>query len=302
MVRRRSTRQIPPPTKTSLPRIHRRRINPLHLHRTFPQIPRRTKPTRRRSTRTQPTSQTRQTTMTKHHYSLHETQLHSQPISQHPPNHYFGHFIPALQNNLHAGASELGTAITLFSLAVAIRAKNLLEVGRFKGLSTLALASAAKLLSELTWTEQPHSKQRPHVNYLHHEAKGAHLTSIDKHHLQQSLDTLQQHNCAQFCSLIESTYQNWNPPAHRKFQLAFIDGEHTTKAVLHDVHKTLPLLDSPAYLVLHDVYGWYQNSKSHSPIAKAIQILEPNIGSPLIIDTGYQSLAIYQLNSPEQLS
>ncbi|WNC45336.1 hypothetical protein RHI63_01070 [Thermosynechococcus sp. GLH187] len=55
-----------------------------------------------------------------------------------------------MRKALVAGGSELGLGMTLFSLAVSIRATRIIEIGRFKGFSTLCLASALRFI-DIGW-------------------------------------------------------------------------------------------------------------------------------------------------------
>ena len=64
------------------------------------------------------------------------------PRNAEPMDPYFGQFLGLLRRALVNGGSEFGLGLTLFSLAASIRAATIVEIGRFKGFSTLALASA----------------------------------------------------------------------------------------------------------------------------------------------------------------
>ena len=64
-----------------------------------------------------------------------------------PKNHekiddYFGTFFEYMRRSLASGGSELGLGMTLFSLIVSTRSTRIIEIGRFKGFSTLCIASA----------------------------------------------------------------------------------------------------------------------------------------------------------------
>ncbi len=71
---------------------------------------------------------------------------------------YFGDFFGLMRRALVAGGSELGLGMTLFSLAVSIRASRIIEIGRFKGFSTLCLASALRFI-DVGWQEPQQHKQ-----------------------------------------------------------------------------------------------------------------------------------------------
>jgi hypothetical protein len=112
---------------------------------------------------------------------LHETSFQTEPLprNQEALDGYFGTFFELMRQTLAAGGSELGLAMSLFSLAVSIRATNILEIGRFKGFSTLALASALKFI-DTGWDEPAQHKARPDVDYAKLEApRQRRLVSID---------------------------------------------------------------------------------------------------------------------------
>src|SRR6516162_7788979 len=81
-----------------------------------------------------------------------------------PMDPYFGHFLGLLRRSLSADGSEFGLGLTLFSLATSTRASQIIEIGRFKGFSTLALASALRL-QDVGWTEPSQHLQRPDIDY-----------------------------------------------------------------------------------------------------------------------------------------
>ena len=60
----------------------------------------------------------------------------------------YGTFFETLRTAVTPGGSELELGVTLFALAVSIRAARCVEIGRYKGFSALALAGAMRLLDE----------------------------------------------------------------------------------------------------------------------------------------------------------
>src|SRR6185369_1255545 len=92
---------------------------------------------------------------------------------------YFGKFFALLRQALGNGGSEFGLGLSLFSLAASIRAATIIEIGRFKGFSTFALASALRLVDQ-GWQEAPIARTRPDVDYADFEArKTRRVISID---------------------------------------------------------------------------------------------------------------------------
>ena len=94
------------------------------------------------------------------------------PQNKQPVDSYFGAFFSDLRQAVTVGGSEFGLGLNLFSLAVSIRAATIIEIGRFKGFSTLALAAALKFI-DLGWQEPGQHKQRPDINYAQFEGKKA---------------------------------------------------------------------------------------------------------------------------------
>src|ERR1700687_5189856 len=74
---------------------------------------------------------------------------------------YFGQFTDALNAGLTERGSEFVLGLTLFSLLVSIRAERAIEIGRFQGFSTLALAGALRFC-DWGWDEHPSHRQRSH--------------------------------------------------------------------------------------------------------------------------------------------
>ena len=93
----------------------------------------------------------------------------------------------------------MGLALTLWSLVVSTRGRILLEVGRFRGFSTLALAGALRFLEEENWEEPTMHKQRPDVAYPELERAGGRiLHSVDRFPHKEAYATVRRNNLTQY--------------------------------------------------------------------------------------------------------
>src|SRR5262245_4116532 len=101
------------------------------------------------------------------------------PKNHEPMDPFFGGLLQLMRRSLSDGGSELGLGLSLFSLAVSIRATNIIEIGRFRGFSTLCLASALRFI-DFGWQEPSKNKQRPDIDYAILEGpRKRQLLSID---------------------------------------------------------------------------------------------------------------------------
>jgi FkbM family methyltransferase len=209
---------------------------------------------------------------------------------------YFGRFATLLKGSVSAGGSELGLGMTLFALAVSIRATSVVEIGRFKGFGTLALASALRFCAE-GWEEVEQSKQRPDVDYAKHEstAKPRRLISIDPHPLPEADMLLKQAGVRDLVTFIDK------PSGEVQFtggkvDLLFIDGDHTYEGCRRDAEQFIPHVRENGLVVLHDAFGWWQSDGSNgSPVKRVADDLkrEPSLES-VLVDTGYMSFFIFR--------
>lgn len=230
---------------------------------------------------------------------------HEQP-AQPPGDPLFGPFFDLLRGALSSGGSEFGLGMTLFSLAVSIRAVNILEIGRFKGFSTLALAGALRF-NDMGWNEPTQHKQRPDVDYAKLERRQERtLISIDPYSLPECPDLLHKAGLmryVQFCNCRSDEVD----PRENYFDLILIDGDHGYDACLGDVQRFLPAIRPGGYFVLHDYFGWYEGTENKSPIADVCHaLINQRYGvhlriedcdlDHLLIDTGYQSFVVFRKN------
>lgn len=215
------------------------------------------------------------------------------PILQTPGDPFFGTVLNTLRENLITGGSELGTGIMLFSLAVSIRAKTILEIGRHRGFSTFALASALKFV-EQGWDEPAHNHQRPDVDYPKHESREkGHLFSIDVVPNPAAEELIAKHGLERYVTYINQNSRDCVPTDI--YDLMLIDGDHTFKGCLADVNNFVPKYLRPGgYFILHDYYGWYdERGINNSPIKHVIEYACYEY-EQVLIDTGYQSFMIFR--------
>ena len=122
--------------------------------------------------------------------------------------------------------------ITLFSLAVSIKAKNILELGVYKGNTTLPLLMAAQV-------------------------NGGFLNSVDSHptgyeppkHLAEYW---------KFHPLDSIYYLNQLPEFGKKLDLVYIDDWHDGEHVYNELMLIEPFIDKTSLILMHDaMYGMH---------------------------------------------
>ncbi|MGK7877235.1 MAG: class I SAM-dependent methyltransferase [Xenococcaceae cyanobacterium] len=215
--------------------------------------------------------------------------------NQEEMNPYFGAFFKFMRRSLVAGGSELGLGMTLFSLAVSIKAVNIIEIGRFKGFSTLCLASALKFI-EMGWQEPLQHKQRPDINYEDFEKpKQRKVFSIDPFPTEEAATLIKEAELTKYVEFINQRSDAVN--IQSEVDLIFIDGDHSYEGCKEDVlHYVGWNLRPGGYFILHDYFGWYDEQKrNNSPVKKVIdEIRAEGIFQHILIDTGYQSFVVFR--------
>jgi hypothetical protein len=209
-----------------------------------------------------------------------------------PLDGYFGTFFQLMRQSLAAGGSELGVSMTLFSLAVSIRAANIVEIGRFKGLSTLALAGALKF-NDLGWDEPAQHKQRPDVDYTGFEApRPRRVISIDPNPTEDATHLIEQAGLTEYVAFVN--HRSDAVQLEGKIDLLFIDGDHSYEGCASDVLRYVPFVRPGGYFILHDYFGWYDShGVNNSPIKKVIDEIPSDRFERLLVDTGYPSFTIF---------
>jgi FkbM family methyltransferase len=209
-----------------------------------------------------------------------------------PLGPFFGEMLSLLRTSLAPGGSELGLGLMLFSLAASTRAANIVEIGRFKGFSTLALAAALKL-QDIGWQECASGEQRPDVDYPALKAKRPRqVISIDPFPMKEADELLTKADLSEYVRTVPKRSQEIQD-IQGGIDLLFIDGSHELEDVRADVQKFVPWVKSGGYFVIHDYYGWFQNGQNGSAIAKVVH--EELAGfEQVLVDTGYASFVVFR--------
>jgi predicted O-methyltransferase YrrM len=221
------------------------------------------------------------------------------PANHLPMDHYFGEFLGLLRKSLGPGASEFGLGLTLFSLAVSIKATRIVEIGRFRGFSTLSLASALRFL-DMGWQEPQQHKQRPDINYQEFESKKERqLISVDPLPTSEATDLIDQAGLRPYVHFVNARSDQLR--LQGQVDLMFIDGDHTYEGCRADVLNLVPNHLRPGgYFVLHDYFGWYdEKGANQSPIKAVIdEIIANGQAQHILMDTGYMSFVVFRKPNP----
>jgi predicted O-methyltransferase YrrM len=217
------------------------------------------------------------------------------PINQARTDPFFGDLFYLMRKSLSAGSSEFGMGMSLFSLVVSIRAANVVEIGRFRGFSTLCLASGLRLV-DLGWQEPSHNKQRPEMDYPFHEGpRKRKLISIDPCPTQEAIDLVAEANLSQYVEFLNVRSEECRLSGFA--DIILIDGDHSYEACRRDCAQYVTNNLRPGgYFILHDYFGWYgEGFVNQSPIKKvADEIITAGAFENLLIDTGYMSFMVFR--------
>lgn len=203
---------------------------------------------------------------------------------------FLGDGLSLLRGALADGGSEFGTGLMLFSLATAIQARELVEIGRFQGFSTLALAMACRL-QDLGWQEPARAEQRPDVDYRAVKPPPR-VVSIDPVARPEAEALLAQADLWRYVVPLNVRSETVTPD--RPIDLLFVDGDHSVAGLRADLQRFVPWVRPGGYFILHDYYGWFTpDGKNGSPIA---QVIAEDLTDcdRLLIDTHYASLVIFR--------
>ena len=202
-----------------------------------------------------------------------------------------------LKERIDPHGSEFGLAVHLYALTISIRAYDVLEIGRFKGFSTTAMA--AGLAFNLTgWNEPEHHRQRPDVDYTWLEGLSFRLlTSVDPEPRPEAAALLEETGLRSLVEFVDKRSDDYQPD--REFDLVFIDGDHTEAQTIRDFERFAPRVRKNGLIVIHDFFGYYlpdggeirPDGKHVNPVKRAIDHLIAHYDDvqPLLIDTGYMS-------------
>lgn len=207
----------------------------------------------------------------------------------------FGRAFELMRRSLVAGGSELGLGMTLFSLTVSVRAVTVLEIGRFKGFSTLAIAAGLRFV-DVGWQEPAQHKQRPDIDYRALEAPVPRtLLSIDPFPTDEAVRLIREAGLEAYVQFLDarSDQVEFDGTA----DLIFIDGDHSYDGCRADVDRLIPdHLRAGGYFVLHDYFGWYDAAgRNGSPVKRVVdELIGDGRYQHLLMDTGYQSFVVFR--------
>lgn len=208
---------------------------------------------------------------------------------------FFGTLTSMLKQAIAPGGSELGLGMTLFSLVVSTRARRVIEIGRFRGFSTIALAGGLRLLRE-GWEETSMAKARPDVDYARHESKEVMLVSIDPNPTEEARSRVESIGASEYVKFIDASSADAAAYVSGECDLLFVDGDHSFEGCWQDVLLYAPKLRVGGYMVLHDYFGWWgPNGENGSPIKKVCDmVVDTGEFEHVLIDTGYMSFMIFR--------
>ena len=137
-----------------------------------------------------------------------------------------------------------GDRRALYALVLGLKPQNILEVGTHVGSSTLHIATALKTLGQ-----------------------GGHVTSVDildvnapdsswkRIGLEKSpIEFAEELSCEELITFIAQPCQEFMKQTDERFDLIFLDGDHTAAAVYQEVSVALNVLNDNGVIVLHDYY------------------------------------------------
>lgn len=215
---------------------------------------------------------------------------------------YFGQFALLLRSAISAGGSEFGLGQTLFSLAVSTRASRILEIGRYKGFSTLALASGL-YMNQIGWDEPVQHKQRPDVDYKALESPPLRkVTSLDPFPDPEATALLKKAGVMQFVDMVDKYSYQYEPEG--PYDIIFVDGDHTYPGLKRDIKHVQGHLRAGGYLIVHDYFGWYNGTQNQSPIRSVVhELVKAGEYEQMLIDSGYMSFVVLRkpFDKPEML-
>lgn len=208
----------------------------------------------------------------------------------------FGSFFDAMKKAPVWGGSEFGVGPFFFGLTIATQAHTILEIGCYKGFSTLAFAGALKFLDDGGWVIPECQFQRPEIDYdLLLRSGDRKLVSLDLNPQQEARDLIESQGLSDYVQFEVGDSHTWEKP-NLYVDILLIDGDHTYEGAKHDFQKYVTHYLKPGgYVILHDYFGWYDlNSKNQSPIAR----IANEQGGYLLIDTGFMSFVLFRKAYP----
>ena len=209
----------------------------------------------------------------------------------------FGSHTSALRSAIASGGSEMGLGLILQALVASTRATRVLEIGRFRGFSTLALAQGLAL-ADAGWQEPKAARQRKDVDYDGLLArKKRTLVSINPFPTKEASALIEGAGLSRYLEYVDKKSEDVDPASFGPIDVLLLDGQHELDNVRRDVARYVPHVKPGGYFVLHDYYGWF-NSKGEngSPIKRVID--EDLTGfERVLIDTGFASFVVFRKNT-----
>jgi predicted O-methyltransferase YrrM len=207
---------------------------------------------------------------------------------------FFGRFFDELTAAQRHGGSELGLALSLFSLTYSLHASKVVEIGRYKGFSTLALASALHLLDS-GWRDKEEMRSRKDMDYAAYEAPAERrIWSCDPVAQPEGPAMLERLGLLKYVNYLHCMSHDAVFP--QGVDLAFIDGDHSYEGCMGDVLRVEPHMRPGGLMVLHDYFGPYEHTgRNISPVRQAIHTLRmERFPRYLLVDTGYPSFVVFR--------
>ena len=205
----------------------------------------------------------------------------------------FGSYLGLLRGALSVGGSEFGLGLTLMSLVASTRASRVVEIGRYRGFSTLAIAMGLALADE-GWREPTLAKQRPDVDYDTLLAKKKRtVVSIERYPRKESDALIEEAGLSEYVEKIDQDSAEVDLAQLGVVDILLIDGHHGLAQVRGDVARYVPHVRPGGYFVLHDYFGWYDGKENGS---RAKRVIDEDLQGfeRILIDTGFASFVIFR--------
>jgi hypothetical protein len=217
------------------------------------------------------------------------------PENKKPFGPEFGTHLSLLKESIASGGSEMGLGLMLQALVASTRAHKVVEIGRFKGFSTLALASGLAL-ADAGWQEPKFARQRPDVDYgrLLDQKLPRRLISIDPHPTPEAEALVEKAGLRNYVTFTNASSDDVKPEELGPIDILLIDGDHSVAAMRKDVARYVPHVKPGGYFILHDYFGWFSSTgENGSPIKKVID--EDLVGfERMLVDTGFASFVVFR--------
>jgi tetratricopeptide (TPR) repeat protein len=231
--------------------------------------------------------------------SAEETELPEEdlPANKVPLGPEFGTYLSAMRAALAVGGSEFGLGLMLMSLTASTQAQRVVEIGRYRGFSTLSLA-AGLALADAGWQEPEFAKQRPDVDYKKFLApKHRVVISIERHPNPAADVAIKEAGLERYVEKIDLASDEVDLTSLGVIDVLLIDGNHDLDYVRRDVARFVPRVRPGGYFVLHDYFGWYDLKTGANGSRVKTVIDEALVGfERVLIDTGFASLVIFRKN------